>query len=67
MVTLLMSDNDAMMGYDPAPRGPIELPPYYKSTKDGQFMCKAHANTNCKSCCKCLRCLSHIHLLSHLL
>ncbi|KAK1923081.1 hypothetical protein DB88DRAFT_330980 [Papiliotrema laurentii] len=43
-------DNDAMMGLDPAPRGPIELPPYFKNSKDGQIMCKAHANTNCKSC-----------------
>lgn len=30
----------------------MEIPAYYKSNKDGQFVCKAHANTNCKSCCE---------------
>ena len=47
----LTPDNDAMMGLDPAPRAPIELPAYYKSNKDGQILCKAHGNTSCKSCC----------------
>ena len=46
------ADNDAMMGLDPKPRGPLEMPAYYKNTKDGQIMCKAHANSNCKSCCE---------------
>ena len=41
-----------MMGLDPKPRGPLEMPAYYKNTKDGQIMCKAHANSNCKSCCE---------------
>lgn len=41
-----------MMGLDPAPRGAIELPAYYKSSKDNKFLCKAHGNDGCKSCCK---------------
>ena len=41
-----------MMGLDPKPRGPLEMPAYFKNTKDGQIMCKAHANPNCKSCCE---------------
>ena len=44
-------DNDAMMGLDPAPRSALELPAYYKSNKDNKFLCKAHANDGCKSCC----------------
>ncbi|GFZ48117.1 hypothetical protein JCM24511_05865 [Saitozyma sp. JCM 24511] len=43
-------DNDAMMGLDPAPRQPLELPAHYKSNKDGSVMCKQHGNSNCKSC-----------------
>ncbi|WWD20681.1 hypothetical protein CI109_105157 [Kwoniella shandongensis] len=43
-------DNDAMMGFDPKPRAPLELPAHYKNNKDGSVMCKAHANPNCKSC-----------------
>ena len=37
---------------DPAPRGAIELPAYYKSHKDQKFLCKAHGNEGCKSCCE---------------
>jgi len=40
------------MGFDPSPRSPMELPAYYKSSKDGQFLCKAHANQGCKYCCE---------------
>ncbi|EIW69911.1 hypothetical protein TREMEDRAFT_61683 [Tremella mesenterica DSM 1558] len=43
-------DNDAMMGLDPAPRAPLEMPAYYRSNKDHSIMCKAHASSNCKSC-----------------
>ncbi|ORX41023.1 hypothetical protein BD324DRAFT_678424 [Kockovaella imperatae] len=43
-------DNDAMMGYDPLPRAALEIPAHYKSNKDGSILCKAHANSDCKSC-----------------
>ncbi|WVF68060.1 hypothetical protein IAT40_002823 [Kwoniella sp. CBS 6097] len=43
-------DNDAMMGLDHKPRGPLELPAHFKNAKDGSYMCKSHGNANCKSC-----------------
>lgn len=49
---LLTPDNDCVMGYDPAPREPLDLPSYYRNTKDGSYVCKAHANNNCKQCCE---------------
>jgi hypothetical protein len=48
---LILADNDAMMGLDPAPREPIEIPAHYKNAKDGNILCKAHANATCKTCC----------------
>lgn len=44
--------NPTKTSLDPAPRGAIELPAYYKSHKDQKFLCKAHGNEGCKSCCK---------------
>ncbi|RSH87649.1 uncharacterized protein EHS24_000162 [Apiotrichum porosum] len=43
-------DNDAVMGYDPAPRAPLDIPSYYRNAKDQQIVCKAHANVDCKQC-----------------
>lgn len=41
------------MGFDPAPRAPIELPAYYRNAKDNNIVCKAHGNNECKQCCEC--------------
>lgn len=29
-----------MMGYDPAPREPLDLPAYYRNAKDNNIVCK---------------------------
>jgi hypothetical protein len=47
-------DNDAVMGFDPMPRAPLDLPAYYKNAKDNSYVCKAHANNECKQCCESL-------------
>ena len=51
-VLISSADNDAVMGYDPAPRAPLDLPAYYRNSKDNSYVCKAHANNNCKQCCE---------------
>ncbi|BEJ16492.1 hypothetical protein CspHIS471_0510970 [Cutaneotrichosporon sp. HIS471] len=43
-------DNDAVMGFDPVPRAPIDLPAYYRNAKDNNIVCKAHGNNECKQC-----------------
>ncbi|TXT10986.1 hypothetical protein VHUM_01737 [Vanrija humicola] len=46
------------MGFDPMPRAPLELAAYYKNAKDGSYVCKAHANNECKQCCEyCCCCI----------
>nr|XP_018259634.1 uncharacterized protein I303_07702 [Kwoniella dejecticola CBS 10117]OBR81792.1 hypothetical protein I303_07702 [Kwoniella dejecticola CBS 10117] len=57
----LNSDNDAMMGLDPKPRGPLELPAHFKNQKDNTFMCKAHGNASCKSCFNWKKQMTKLH------
>jgi hypothetical protein len=52
LCSLTTPDNDAVMGYDPTPRAPLDLPAYYRNTKDNSYVCKAHANKDCKQCCE---------------
>ncbi|WWC72550.1 uncharacterized protein I206_106512 [Kwoniella pini CBS 10737] len=54
-------DNDSMMGLDPKPRGPLELPAHFKNSKDNTFMCKSHGNANCKSCFNWKKQMTKLH------
>ncbi|WVN89764.1 uncharacterized protein L203_104994 [Cryptococcus depauperatus CBS 7841] len=54
-------DNDAMMGLNPAPRAPLELPAHYKNQKDGSYTCKQHGNANCKSCFSWKKQITKLH------
>ena len=54
-------DNDCVMGFDPAPRAPLDLPAYYRNAKDQSIVCKAHANHDCKQCFNWKKTISKLH------
>ncbi|WOO79358.1 uncharacterized protein LOC62_02G002882 [Vanrija pseudolonga] len=54
-------DNDAVMGFDPMPRAPLDLPAYYKNAKDNSYVCKAHANNECKQCFNWKKSITKLH------